>query len=401
MLIKRDLTDKDWRHAWLKTCFSDKSPFSVFKIEHNLRQKACIHKVNVEQSKTESIKFQIKKETVMNQTLYVGIDVSKSKLDAALTHNGKEILSYAVFENNQLGFKKLANWTKKQGKKYDEIHYCMEATGIYSEEVSEYLQEQKKSIVSIVNPAQTKAFSGSILLRTKNDKVDAGMIACYAAIHKPVKTPETPEEIKKFKKLVRHLNCLINSRAREKTRMESVKDKEIAVMVKETIIHYDKQIQQIEKTIKELVNGHPGLKEDVKLLESIPSVGYKTACNILAEIHYASRDNLDVKAEIANAGLSPQERLSGTSVRGKSKICKKGNSHLRNCLFMPAMSAINTKSVLGEFYRRLRENNKLKMVALVAMMKKMLAIAIGVLKNHKPFDPNWVKLKQEEFVMAA
>ena len=337
----------------------------------------------------------------MNQTLYVGIDVSKAKLDVALTHNGKEILSSATFENNSKGFKKLTILAKKQSKKYSEIHYCLEATGIYSEEIAEYLQEQKKSIVSVVNPAQIKAFSGSILLRTKNDKVDAVMIACYATMHKPIQTPETPEEIKKFKKLVRHLNYLINSRAREKTKLESVKNKEIAVMVKETIAHYDKQIKNVQSFIKILIDSNHELKEDVKLIETIPCIGYKTACNILAEIHYASRDSLDVKAEIANAGLSPQERLSGTSVRGKSKICKKGNSYLRGCLYMPAMSAIPSKSIVGDFYRRLIANNKLKMVALVATMKKLLGIAIGVLKNRKPFDPNWSKLKQEEFVMAA
>lgn len=336
----------------------------------------------------------------MNQTLYVGIDVSKAKLDVAVTHNGKEILASAIFDNNSKGFKNLASLAKKQNKKHNEIHYCMEATGIYSEEIAEYLQEQKKSIVSVVNPAQIKAFSGSILLRTKNDKVDAMMIAYYAAMHKPMQTPKLSEELKKFKKLVRHLNYLINSRAREKTKLESVKNKEIAVMVKETIAHYDKQIKNVQSFIKVLIDSNHELKEDVKLIETIPCIGYKTACNILAEIHYVSRDSLDVKAEIANAGLSPQERLSGTSVRGKSKICKKGNSYLRGCLYMPAMSAIPSKSILGDFYRRLIANNKLKMVALVATMKKLLGIAIGVLKNRKPFDPNWAKLKQEKFAMA-
>jgi transposase len=336
----------------------------------------------------------------MNQSLYVGIDVSKAKLDVALTHNGKEILSHATFENNLQGFKKLTSWTKKQSKKFEKIHYCMEATGIYSEEIANYLQDQKNSIVSVVNPVQPKAFAGSLLLRTKNDRVDAGMIACYAAMHNPPQTPKVPEDIKEFKRLVRHLNYLINSRAKEKTKLESIKSKEIALLVKETIAHYNKQIVQVEKYIKTLINSNPELKESIKLVDSVPSIGYKTACNIIAEIHYTSRDNLDVKSEIANAGLSPQEKLSGISVKGKSKICKKGNSYLRGCLYMPAMSAISRKSILGDFYRRLIDNKKLKMVALVAVMKKMLAIAIGVLKNHKPFNPNWSKLKQEEFVMA-
>jgi transposase len=337
----------------------------------------------------------------MNQILYIGIDVSKAKLDVALTQNGKEILSYATFENNLQGFKKLTSWTKKQGKKYEKVHYCMEATGIYSEDIAEHLQEQKNSIVSVVNPIQTKSFANSLLLRTKNDKVDAGMIACYAAIHKPAPTPKTAKDIKEFKIQVRHLDYLIKSRAKEKSKMESIKSKKIAGMVRKTIAHYDKQIQEIEKSIKKIVDKNPELKEDVKLLDSIPSIGFKTACNILAEIHYSSKDNLNVKSEIANAGLSPQERLSGTSVKGKSKICKKGNSRIRGGLYMSAMSATSGKSIFSSFYSRLLENKKPKMVALIALMKKILTVAIGVLKNRKPFDPNWAKLKQEEYAMAC
>lgn len=336
----------------------------------------------------------------MNQIFYAGIDVSKLKLDVALTHNGKEILSYATFENNLAGFKKLTSWVKKQSKKFKLVHYCMEATGIYSEEIAEYLQVQKNAIISIVNPAQIKAYGGSLLLRTKNDKVDSKMIACYVAINQPKATPETPACIKEFKKLVRHLDYMVDKRAREKTKLESVKNEAIALMVNDTIVHYSCQIEKTEKLIKELVKTNSQLNEDIKLLDSVPSIGFKTACIILTEIHYSSKDNLDVKSEIAHAGLAPQERTSGTSVRGKSKICKKGNSRLRACLYMPATSSIKSNSILGDFYRKLLNNKKCKMVALIAVMKKMLTIAIGVLKSQKLFDPNWAIKKQKEFAMA-
>lgn len=336
----------------------------------------------------------------MNNTIFIGIDVSKSKLDVASTHNGKEILSHAIFENDLQGFKKLIGWVKKQSKKSSILHYCMEPTGIYSEDISEYLQDQKNTIVSLVNPARIKSFAATLNSRSKNDKIDAQILALFAAILKPEATPKIPDEIKKFKRLVRYLDYLIDNRAREKSKLESVKDTEIELMVRENINFYTQQIKRVEKSIKKLVNSIPQLKEDVKLVDSIPSIGFKTACNIVAEIHYCDRESLNPKSEVAHAGLTTRQKISGTSVKGKSKICKQGNSYLRKCLYMPAMNAVQFNPLLKEFYARLISNNKLKIVALVAVMKKMLAIAVAILKNRKPFDPNWAALKQQEFSAA-
>jgi transposase len=336
----------------------------------------------------------------MNKTLFIGIDVSKLKLDVALTADGNNILSYAIFENNEDGFKKLTKWIKKQSKKYEKIHYCMEATGIYSEDVSEYLQEKENSIVSIVNPAQIKAFANSLLLRTKTDKVDAKMIANYAAKYNPAPSPKMPEYLKKFKILVRHSIYLTRKRASEKTKLESVKDIDIKDMILDTIDHYTEQIEKTEKLIENHIKENAELQQDIKLIISIPSLGDITARIIIAETHYLSKEALDTKAEIANAGLSPQERTSGKSIKGKAKISKKGKSILRSSLYMPAMSTINRKSIFGEFYQRLIDNKKAKMVALTAVMRKLLAVAIGVLKSQKPFDPNWAKIKQEEYAMT-
>jgi transposase len=337
----------------------------------------------------------------MTQTLYAGIDVSKDKLDIAITQDGKQIISTATFENAYSGYKKLFTWTKKHSKSFAKIHLCIEATGNYHEEITEYLQEQIKTIVSVINPFQSKSFAKSRLLRTKNDKVDAALLACYCAISQPEETIKTSDEVKKLRKLVRCLNIRIKERAREKTRLHSNKDADVADVLKGTIQFHSQSIAHIEKKIKEHVKKFPKLNEQVKLLKSINGIGDRTAWQMLAELHIEDGKSLNTKAQVAHAGLAPREFQSGSSVHGKPRICKIGNKRLRKALYMPAMSAIRHNKQLSEFYQRLIEKGKLKMVALVAVMRKMLVMAIAILNSGKPYDENWANKYQQTFALAS
>ena len=336
----------------------------------------------------------------MTKTIYAGIDVSKDKLDIAITQDGNTILSTATFQNNLTGHKKLFFWIKKHSKSL-KIHFCIEATGIYHEEIAEYLQEQKNIIVSIINPFQSKAFANSRLLRTKTDKVDAVLLACYCAISRPKETVKTSEEIKTLRKLVRYLNTLIEERAKEKTRLHSVKNDDVAHVVKTTISFYSQSIAQIELKIKQHVKICSNLKHQVKLLKSVKGIGDKTAWQILAELHPEDGKNINSKAQIAHAGLAPRQFQSGSSVNGKPRICKTGNRRLRKALYMPALSALRHNKKLSGFYHHLLSKGKLKMVALVAVMRKMLVLAIGILNNNLPFDENWTTKYQQNFALAS
>lgn len=333
--------------------------------------------------------------------IYSGIDVSKDKLDIALASNGTEIISSATFENNLQGFKMLFNWVKKHCKGYSQIHFCMESTGIYHESISEYLQEQTNTLVSVINPYQSKSFAASRFIRTKNDKVDAKVLTHFCAITKPSETVKLPEEVKKLRRLVRYLNTLIKTRAKEKTRLHSCRDTDVADVLKGTIKFLSQSIAQVEKLIKEHVKNNPKLKHQVELLKSITGIGDKTAWRILAEIHVEDGISLNAKAQVAHAGLAPKERQSGSSINGKTRICKTGNADLRTALYMPAMSAIQNNPILKEFYEKLISKGKPKMVALTAVMRKLLVQAIGVLRNNTPYDPNWSKIQQEKFALSA
>jgi len=337
----------------------------------------------------------------MINTLYIGIDVSKDKLDIAITQDGRQIISTAIFENTVTGHKKLFLWAKKYSKGFSQIHFCIEATGIYHEEIAEYLQEQSKTIVSIINPFKSKSFGNSKLLRTKNDKVDAALLACYCAISRPEKTIKTKEEVKKLRSLVRFLNTQISARAKEKTRLHSCKDNNVADVLKGTIQFLSQSIARIEKIIKNHIKKYPQLKHQLELLKTIPGISDKTAYEILAELHIEDGKTLNSKSQVAHAGLAPREYQSGSSVHGKPRICKTGNKRLRKALYMPAMSSIRYNKQLSEFYQRLVSKGKIKKVALVAVMRKLLVLAVAILNSGKPYEENWTQKHQENFTIAS
>jgi len=327
-----------------------------------------------------------------NFILYLGIDVSKLTLDLACTIDGQTIFTSRSVENNLSGFKTAFEWANKhaQKQKCTSIHVCIEATGRYSEEVMVFFQQLSLK-VSLINPAQVKSFGKSIMLRTKTDKVDAQLIALYSAKMQPPATPKLPEELIELKKLVRHLDSLIKQRAQQKTRLESATHSIIINSINESITHFNKQIKEIEKLIKDHVTKYPLLQKNIDLLTSIQGIGEKTARILLCELYPQEQGHIDAKAQTAHAGLAPSQKQSGTSVHGKSAICKAGNSYLRNCLYLPALVATRHNSVINEFYNRLLAKSKPKKVALIACMRKLLVISIGVLNNNTSFDPNWSK----------
>ncbi len=333
----------------------------------------------------------------MNQTItYLGIDVSKEDLENAITLNGKKIISTKKVKNNLNGFKALESWVRKHSKKHScrSIRLCIESTGVYSENVAEYFQEKEDMKVSVVNPAQVKAFGKSLHIRTKTDRVDAGLLANYCAIIQPKVSPKPPKEFKQFKKLTRHRDYLVKRRAQEKTHLESVKEPTIHDSILKLISFYDQQVAEAEVMIKKLLSKCPELTKKLKLLESIPGIGEVTSRILLSELHCEGETGkYNAKSQTAHAGLAPSERQSGNSLRGKSKICKTSNARLRTCLYFPALTATRHNKLIAPFYQRLLEKGKLKKVALTASMRKLLVLAIGVLNSQALFDPDWNEKK--------
>lgn len=333
------------------------------------------------------------------KVLYVGIDVAKAKFDVSFTIDGKECIYYQTIENEKGGFKKLVKEIKKIQKKFKikKSHICMENTGIYHCELFEYLQKYSALIVSVVHPVRSKSFSKSLLIRTKNDKVDSMMLAQYAYTNKPKATPKLPENLKNFRALVRYENSLVKLINQAQGQLEGCRDDKVEKLIKKNIAFLKEQQKDVIEEIKAMIKEDEFLTKQIILLKTVDGIGDKSAWVILAELKFDSIENLSPKAQVCNAGLSPRRFDSGSSVRGRSHISKMGKSSVRKVLFMPALDCIHRENYFTSFYNRLRKKGKTHRQAQVAVMRKMLHTACGVLKNQNPFDKDWAKKTQEKY----
>jgi transposase len=311
----------------------------------------------------------------------LGIDIAKAKFDVALWRDGK--LRHKVLPNTKAGFAALSQWLAKQGAA--RVHACLEATGTYGEALALYLADAGH-VVSRVNPARIQAYARSEGVRTKTDKVDAGVIARFTAAQRPDPwTPPAPE-LRALQALVRRLQALTDMRTQEANRLEGNPSRAVRDSIETHLAFLDAEIARTKAAIDDHIDRHPGLKADRDLLATIPGIGALTAAKFLAEVvdvhAYAS-----ARAVAAFAGLTPRQRLSGSSVHGRSVLSKTGNARLRQALYLPAVVAARHNPDVRDLYQRLLAKGKSKMSALGAAMRKLVHICFGVLKHRQPYSP--------------
>jgi transposase len=315
------------------------------------------------------------------QTFHLGIDVAKAKLDCALRlPTGK--YRTRVVENSPKGFGVLIEWLSKQGA--TTAHVCLEATGVYGEAVAEVLVAHGM-MVSMVNPAQIKAFGASRLVRTKTDKVDAQLIAAFCAERSPApwQAPSPGEQA--LRALVLRLDAVQTMRTQESNRL-AVAREAVKPGIAEHIAWLDKQIDALIEAIREHLDNDPGLKDKQALLDSIPGLGERTIAVLLA--FYANFERFgNARQAVAFAGLDPRQHESGTSVKGKPRLSKIGHAFLRKALYMPAMVTLYKTAWGKRFRARLAASGKPPKLIIGAMMRKLVHVVFGVLKSGKMFNP--------------
>lgn len=319
-----------------------------------------------------------------SQPAYLGIDISKLTFDVYLIMG--ELHTHAVFANKPECFAKLQTWLNNRG--VDLLHACMEATGVYGQALADFLHGAVVK-VSVVNPFAIKSFGQSRLRRNKTDKLDAKLIAEYCKILAPPAWQPWPQHYRTLQALVRRRETLKNLLLKERNR-HSETNYPLVVQedIQAHIIEIESRIQHLQKTISQHIRQYPDLHKGFKLLCTIKGIGIITAAYLLAEIgpiqHFKNARQL-----AAYAGLTPRHNFSGTSVRGKTPLSKRGNAALRNCLFMPALVAKRYNPIIRTFAQRLASNGKTPMEIVGDVMRKLLHIVFGVLKSGKPFDPNF------------
>lgn len=317
--------------------------------------------------------------------MILGIDIAKDKFDCCLLLGGQKF--HQEFANSPRGFKRLMRWLAKANATPAQLWACMEATGIYGEALLGFLFEAGLT-VSKVNPAQIKHYARSLLARNKTDRQDAFLIAEFARERSAsgqlrAWTPPSPL-IARLRQLTRLLAARKNQRAREKRRAKMV-DAELRAHTRTMLRAFDKQIDQIQEEIDALIASSPELKRRHSLLRSIPAVGPVTAQTVLAEL---PEGIANARAAAAYAGLTPRREDSGQK-KGRARLSKTGNAHLRQALYMPAMSGRKTNPRLKACAQRLTQKGKAAKQTIGACMHLLLRLCVGVMASGKAFDPDW------------
>jgi transposase len=319
-----------------------------------------------------------------NMTSFVGIDVSKRKLDVALMlPQGR--YRQGSFGNDAAGFAALLRWLDKHGPQgRDSLRTCMEATGTYHEALALWLHEHGVW-VSVLNPAQIKHFLASEMVRHKTDGGDAQGLARFAQRHQPAAwAPPTPA-VRALQALVARVQAVQAMRHGELNRLD-VAHESVRPSIQDVISSLERTLQQLNQQIQQTIDDDPDLRQRQALLDTIPGLGAKTIPTLLAYIGEPSRFS-GVKALVAYCKLAPCIRQSGSSLDQRRGTHPMGRSEVKRALYFPAMVAGRHNPLLTEFWQRLQARNKPGKLVVEACMHKLLAIAFGVLRSGRAFDP--------------
>jgi len=317
----------------------------------------------------------------------VGIDVSKATFHACYRADSKARPKAGVFTADPVGHAKFLTWLDRVGT-HQSLHLCLEETGCYGRALASFLH-QAGHHVSVVNAALIKNYGRSLNLRTKNDRVDAQLIAGYTLERIPARWQPLEPQHQALRDAARRRQQLMGLLLQEKNHLEASPSPAIRQSIQQTIDALQAQRADIEAHMKALIAADPQLEHNAALLVSIPGIGFLTAMLLLAEL--PPLDSFTTARQLsAYAGLTPREHQSGTSVNGRTRLCKQGRSGLRTLFFMPALSLMGRKTgPLYHFAERLLKAAKRPACVMGALMRKLSTLVFAILRSGKPFDPNY------------
>jgi transposase len=344
-----------------------------------------------------------KNKYIMNLKYSVGLDIASKKIDICMSvidsNQRVVVVSSKSFLNTLKGFKDMDDWIVKNHKNKEvPLVLCMEATGVYHENCALYFSERKYN-TSIILPNKAKHYLISLGLKSKNDSIDARGLSKMGAeqcldLWKPM--GKFFYELRQYTRQNQNLQeqkTVFNNQlhALEHSMFES---KKMIEQQKDTIKLFDKQLKELTKLIKDLINSDEVIKQKVSNICKIKGIGILTAATILAETNGFELFK-NYKQLVSYAGFDVVERESGT-ITGKTKISKKGNGHIRRALFMPAFVAVqhNEKPAV-DLYNRTIEKHGIKMKSYVAVQKKLLVLIYHIWKKNEEYDSNYLQSKNQ------
>lgn len=318
----------------------------------------------------------------------IGIDVSKHKLHAAyLIDPARSKTHRKAVANDGDGHDQLLRWARRQtGAEADELHFVLEATGVYHEAVAEALYGAG-ACVSVVNPADVHHFARSKAVVAKADGHDAHVLALFADERRPAAWQPPPAELKALRGLLQRLETVEADLQRERNRREKARhqrDEAVLESIDTIIATLTGEAERLRRQIDDHIDHDPQLRSDRQLLESIPGIGAKIARRLLALIH--THRFRCARQMAAYLGLAPRADQSGTIER-PARLSKRGDAQLRALLYFPAIVAQKHNPDIAAQWRRLAAAGKSRMACIGAAMRKLVHIAFGVINHQTPYTP--------------
>ena len=338
----------------------------------------------------------------------IGVDISKSKFTFCLCQSTEQDLHFYTkpkeLENSESGFRHLLEWSGKEVDSSVPYSFLMETTGCYHESLAIFLSRKGMTVI-VVHANKAKNFARLNGQRTKTDLVDSRMLAtmgCDTPNLKPWPFPD--EKYLHLREMSRLSEQLEKTRTQVLCRMEAVTN---SGFVDKTVLNRHKallkSVEQLqtanEREMDELVDGDIVMRSGVQSMESIKCIGRKTAVLVVAET-LGFHQMTSAKQVASYAGLDVKKEQSGDTDK-KGHMTKRGNAHLRAGLYFPAMVASWSNPQLMDDYNRICASHpQSKIIALVALERKLLCLMYSLWKSGKQWDPEYGQHKKQEEAMS-
>lgn len=331
----------------------------------------------------------------------IGIDISKDDYKVCFFQlfqdQSRRTKASRTFKNTLSGGKEFLKWVEKHRSSLCSVCITIEATGVYYEELVHFLNNQPDFKISVILPNMSKAYGKSFNIKTKTDKVDAKLLGQmglerHLDIWKPLS-----DNIRIIKQICRERVSLMEEKTALLNKLHALNhsfspSKAAITRLTGRINQIKRQIKQVEAQLQKVVSKDQQLQERIDNIASIKGLSLISIATVIAETGgfelFFSRKQLT-----SYAGYDIVERQSGSSVKGKTRISKKGNRFIRRILHFPAIMAIKYQPKFRKLYDRVLEKTGVKMKALVAVQRKLLLIIYTLFLKNEAYDPNYQDLQ--------
>lgn len=326
----------------------------------------------------------------------LGIDISKKDFHACLSVIDQaqqvKVKSTGKFNNKKDGFKDLLIWINRHKKEASiPLVIVMEATGVYYEACALFLFKAGFE-VAVVLPTKAKKYLQALGLKTKNDKIDAAGLARMAAQQCLELWQPMDEFFYTLRALTRHHQGLQEMKTSVNNQLHAdehsiYSSKDVTKQLKKLIATIDKQLKETSQSIQDHLYSNAEIVEKVNYITGIKGLGHLSVATVLAETNGFALFK-SIPQLISYSGYDVIENQSG-NYRGKTRISKKGNSHIRRAMHMPAFNVVRYNTGhFKTFFERILERHNQKMKAYVAVQKKLLVMIYTLWKKNEAFKPN-------------